>query len=364
MLMLISAADLIALYLGLELMSLALYVVAAIRPRQRARRPKPGLKYFVLGALSSGMLLYGASLIYGFTGTVSFAGIAKAAADGAASVCLRAGVPVRRLLLQGLRGAVPHVDARRLRGRADAGHRFLCRRARRSPASPCSCARPSWPFPASRMQWQQIVVFVVDRLDGARRVRRDRPAQHQAADGLFVDRPYGLCAGRPGRRHAGRRAGRARLHGDLCGDDARHLRLHPVDAPRRATGGGYRRSRRAGAHQSGAWRSSSRCCCSRSPAFRRSPASSPSSMCSSPPSRPGCYTLAVIGVLASVVGAYYYLPIVKIMYFDEPARKLSSRCRRTVAPGARRVRARSISCSSSIRRRWSSAATAAAKSLF
>ena len=81
MMMLISAADLIALYLGLELMSLALYVVAAI-DRDTLRSTEAGLKYFVLGALSSGMLLYGASLIYGFTGTISFAGIAKAAAAG------------------------------------------------------------------------------------------------------------------------------------------------------------------------------------------------------------------------------------------------------------------------------------------
>ncbi|HTS82434.1 MAG TPA: NADH-quinone oxidoreductase subunit N, partial [Myxococcaceae bacterium] len=81
MLMLISAADLIALYLGFELMSLALYVMAAI-DRDDARSSEAGLKYFVLGALSSGMLLYGCSLIYGFTGTVSFAGIAKAAQHG------------------------------------------------------------------------------------------------------------------------------------------------------------------------------------------------------------------------------------------------------------------------------------------
>jgi NADH-quinone oxidoreductase subunit N len=70
MLMLISAADLIALYLGLELMSLPLYVVAASH-RDSLRSTEAGIKYFVLGALSSGMLLYGASLTYGFTGTVS-----------------------------------------------------------------------------------------------------------------------------------------------------------------------------------------------------------------------------------------------------------------------------------------------------
>src|SRR5438046_1883083 len=85
MLMLISAADLIALYLGLELMSLALYVVAASH-RDSVRSPEAGLKYFVLGALSSGMLLYGASLIYGFTGTVRFDGIAKASVQGSLGV--------------------------------------------------------------------------------------------------------------------------------------------------------------------------------------------------------------------------------------------------------------------------------------
>src|SRR6202011_1778476 len=81
MMVLVSATDLIALYLGLELMSLCLYVLAAIQ-RDSVRSTEAGLKYFVLGALSSGMLLYGASLIYGFTGTVSYSGIAKAAAEG------------------------------------------------------------------------------------------------------------------------------------------------------------------------------------------------------------------------------------------------------------------------------------------
>src|SRR5215510_12035316 len=82
MLMLISASDLIALYLGLEMMSLPLYVIAASN-RENAKSTEAGLKYFVLGALSSGMLLYGASLIYGFTGTVNFVGIAKATQNGA-----------------------------------------------------------------------------------------------------------------------------------------------------------------------------------------------------------------------------------------------------------------------------------------
>jgi NADH-quinone oxidoreductase subunit N len=76
MMVMVSANDLITLYLGLELQSLALYVVASF-DRDSVRSSEAGLKYFVLGALSSGMLLYGASMIYGFAGTTSFAALAK-----------------------------------------------------------------------------------------------------------------------------------------------------------------------------------------------------------------------------------------------------------------------------------------------
>ena len=75
MMAMISANDLISLYLGLELQSLALYVVASI-DRDNLKSTEAGLKYFVLGALSSGMLLYGASLLYGFTGHTGFPEIA------------------------------------------------------------------------------------------------------------------------------------------------------------------------------------------------------------------------------------------------------------------------------------------------
>jgi len=81
MLVMISANDLISLYLGLELSALASYVVAAIH-RDDARSSEAGLKYFVLGALSSGMLLYGASLVYGFTGQTGFQPIAAALLEG------------------------------------------------------------------------------------------------------------------------------------------------------------------------------------------------------------------------------------------------------------------------------------------
>ena len=79
MMVMVSAGDLMALYMGLELQSLALYVVAALR-RDSVKSTEAGLKYFVLGALSSGLLLYGASLTYGYAGTTLFSGIIEATA--------------------------------------------------------------------------------------------------------------------------------------------------------------------------------------------------------------------------------------------------------------------------------------------
>ncbi|MCA3447255.1 MAG: NADH-quinone oxidoreductase subunit NuoN [Rhodobacter sp.] len=74
MMLMISAGDLMTLYMGLELQSLALYVIASLR-RDSVKSTEAGLKYFMLGALSSGLLLYGASLVYGFAGTTLFSGI-------------------------------------------------------------------------------------------------------------------------------------------------------------------------------------------------------------------------------------------------------------------------------------------------
>jgi len=79
--MMVSAGDLMTLYVGLELQSLAAYVLATFQ-RDDSRSAEAGLKYFVLGALASGILLYGISLLYGFTGTTLFGGIAAALGDG------------------------------------------------------------------------------------------------------------------------------------------------------------------------------------------------------------------------------------------------------------------------------------------
>ncbi|SFJ27839.1 NADH-quinone oxidoreductase subunit NuoN [Jannaschia pohangensis] len=82
MMVMVSAGNLLTLYMGLELQSLSLYVVASMR-RDHVKSTEAGLKYFVLGALSSGLLLYGISLTYGFAGTTDFAGVIAAAAGDA-----------------------------------------------------------------------------------------------------------------------------------------------------------------------------------------------------------------------------------------------------------------------------------------
>src|SRR5215469_12853028 len=158
MMMLISAADLIALYLGLELMSLALYVVAASH-RDSLRSTEAGLKYFVLGALSSGMLLYGASLVYGFTGTVNFAGIAKAAGEGGIGLifglvflfvgfCFKvSAVPFHMWTPDVYEGAPTPVTAFFAAAPKVAGMAMFVRTAVMA-------------FPGITSEWQQIVVFV------------------------------------------------------------------------------------------------------------------------------------------------------------------------------------------------------------
>src|SRR6478609_2682812 len=91
MAVMVSATSLMTLYVGLELSSLASYVLASYR-RTDERSAEAGLKYFVLGALASGILLYGISLLYGFTGTMGFTGIASAFARDGASLGLLLGL--------------------------------------------------------------------------------------------------------------------------------------------------------------------------------------------------------------------------------------------------------------------------------
>jgi NADH-quinone oxidoreductase subunit N len=159
MMMLISATGLIALYLGLELMSLSLYVIAAFH-RDNARASEAGLKYFVLGAMSSGMLLYGASLLYGFAGTVSFSGIA-AAIGGTASLGVLFGLV---FLLAGLAfkiSAAPfHMWTPDVYEGAPTPVTTFFASAAKMAAIAVTLRVLVTAFPGIVPQWQQIIVFI------------------------------------------------------------------------------------------------------------------------------------------------------------------------------------------------------------
>jgi NADH-quinone oxidoreductase subunit N len=318
MLMLISAADLIAMYLGLELMSLSLYVIAAYE-RDNARSTEAGLKYFVLGALSSGMLLYGASLVYGFTGTVNFAGIAKATTQGAGiglifglvflfvGFCFKiSAVPFHMWTPDVYEGAPTPVTAFFAAAPKVAGVAIFVRVTMVA-------------FHGIAHEWQQIVVFVsiasmvlgAFAAIGQRNIKRLMAYSSighmgYALVGLDADSAQGvqgvliymsiyvtMTLGTFAVILAMRRDGKLVENiGDLAGLS----RTHPTMAFFLAM-----------------------------LLF---------SLAGIPPLagffakfyvflaaiNAGLYVLAVIGVLTSVVGAYYYLAIVKIMYMDEPVK--------------------------------------------
>jgi NADH-quinone oxidoreductase subunit N len=162
MMLMISAGDLIALFLGIELQSLALYVVAAIR-RDSVRSSEAGLKYFVLGSLSSGMLLYGCSLIYGFTGSIDFSVIAHAAQGqpAAQTVGLTIGLV---FLLVGLAfkiGAVPfHMWTPDVYEGAPTPVTAFFAAAPKLAAMALLIRVLFTAFPGIATQWQQIIVFL------------------------------------------------------------------------------------------------------------------------------------------------------------------------------------------------------------
>ena len=162
MMLMISAGDLMALYLGLELQSLALYVIAAFH-RDQVRSSEAGLKYFVLGALSSGMLLYGASLIYGFTGTTSFAGIAAAikAQGGPASIGLVFGLVFLMVGLAFKISAVPfHMWTPDVYEGAPTPVTAFFAAAPKIAAMALLIRTLDSALPGIRAEWTQIVVFL------------------------------------------------------------------------------------------------------------------------------------------------------------------------------------------------------------
>jgi NADH-quinone oxidoreductase subunit N len=316
MLMLISAADLIALYLGLELMSLPLYVVAASH-RDSLRSTEAGLKYFVLGALSSGMLLYGASLVYGFTGTVSFAGIAQAAGHGGiglifgivflfAGFCFKvSAVPFHMWTPDVYEGAPTPVTAFFAAAPKVAGIAVFVRVAVVA-------------FPGITTEWQEILVFVsiASMLLGAFAAIGQRNIKRLMAYSSIGHMGYALIGFAAGTSQG--------VQGVLL-----YMAIYitmtlgafaVILAMRRSTGMVESIDQLAGLARS-------------HPTMAFMLAMLLFSMAGVPPLagffakfyvflaaiKAGFYVLAVIGVLASVVGAYYYLSIIKLMYFDEAA---------------------------------------------
>jgi NADH-quinone oxidoreductase subunit N len=315
MLMLISAADLIALYLGLELMSLPLYVVAASH-RDSLRSTEAGLKYFVLGALSSGMLLYGASLVYGFTGTVSFSGIAQAANHGGsglifglvflfAGFCFKvSAVPFHMWTPDVYEGAPTPVTAFFAAAPKVAGIAMFVRAAVVA-------------FPGITTDWQQILVFVAiaSMLLGAFAAIGQRNIKRLMAYSSIGHMGYALIG-----LAAGTSEG---VQGVLL-----YMAIYVtmtlgvfavILSMRRSAGMVESIDQLAGLARS-------------HPTMAFFLAMLLFSMAGVPPLagffakfyvflaaiKAGLYVLAVIGALASVVGAYYYLAIIKLMYFDEP----------------------------------------------
>ena len=322
MMMLISAVDLIALYLGLELMSLPLYVVAASH-RDNVKSTEAGLKYFVLGALSSGMLLYGASLIYGFTGTVAFTGIAKATTLGASlglifglvflfvGFCFKiSAVPFHMWTPDVYEGAPTPVAAFFAAAPKVAGIAVFVR------ATVVA-------FPGIIHEWQQIVVFVsiasmmlgAFAAIGQRNIKRLMAYSSIGHMGFAL---VGLAAGTP-----------EGVQGVLI-----YISIYVtmtlgmfacILAMRRDGVFVENISDLAGLTRT-------------QPTMAFFLAMLLFSLAGIPPLagffakfyvflaaiKAGLYTLAVIGVLTSVVGAFYYLAIVKVMYFDEPAKPFES----------------------------------------
>ncbi len=318
MMAMISAQDLISLYMGLEVQSLALYVVAAIN-RDSARSSEAGLKYFVLGALSSGMLLYGCSLIYGFTGTTSFDGIAEVLKAGDAPVGLIFGLV---FLIAGLAfkvSAVPfHMWTPDVYEGAPTPVAAFFAAAPKIAAIAIFVRAMVSPFPGITPDWQQIIVFIsiASMVLGAFAAIGQENIKRLLAYSSIGHMGYALVG-----LAAGSQEG---VRGVVI-----YMTIYLfmtlgsfgcVLAMRRHGSAVEEISDLAGLARN-----------NKTLAFIL--AMLMFSLAGIPPLagffgkyfvflaaiQANLYALAVIGVIASVVGAYYYLRIVKIMYFDEPA---------------------------------------------
>ena len=319
MMMMVSANDLIALYLGLELQSLSLYVLAAFK-RDTTRSSEAGLKYFVLGALSSGMLLYGCSMIYGFAGTTSFDGLASVlGGDETVSVGLIVGIV---FLIAGLAfkiSAVPfHMWTPDVYEGAPTPITAFFAVAPKIAAISLFIRVMMDPFGGLVEEWRQIIVFIsiLSMVLGAFAAIAQNNIKRLMAYSSIGHMGYALVG-----LAAGSEAG---IQGVILYMTI-YLAMNVgtfacILAMRRKGEMVEEISDLAGLSKS-------------NPMLAAALLVFMFSMSGIPPLagffgkfyiflaaiEAQLYVLAIIGVVASVVGAFYYLRIVKIMYFDEAA---------------------------------------------
>ncbi len=319
MLMMVSANDLISLYLGLELQSLSLYVVAAFQ-RDSVRSTEAGLKYFVLGALSSGLLLYGASLIYGFAGTTRFAALAPMFAGGETpALGIIIGIVFVAAALAFKVSAVPfHMWTPDVYEGAPTPVTAFFAAAPKIAAVALFVRVLVGPFGHLVSQWQQIIIFIsiASMVLGAYVAINQRNIKRLMAYSAIANIGYilvGLAAGTD-----------AGVEGVMIYSAiylAMVLGAFGCILCMRAQG----RFVEGIEDLAGLSRTQ--------PLLAAALAVFLFSLAGVPPLagffgklyvflaaiEAKLYTLAVIGVLTTVVGAYYYVRVVKVMYFDEPA---------------------------------------------
>ncbi|MET4808027.1 NADH-quinone oxidoreductase subunit NuoN [Limibacillus sp. MBR-115] len=326
MLMMISAGNLMSLYVGLELQSLALYVVAAFR-RDSQRSTEAGLKYFILGALSSAMLLYGCSLVYGFAGATDFVVLANvfeaAAASGEApSLGLIIGVVFVMAGLAFKISAVPfHMWTPDVYEGAPTAVTAFFATAPKVAAMALFVRVLVGPFGDLIDQWQQIVIFIsiASMTLGAFAAIQQTNIKRLMAYSSIGHMGYALVG-----LAAGSEQG---VQGIMI-----YMAIYLV--MNLGTFAVILSMRHQGRMLEGI--DDLRGLSKTNPMVALAMAIFMFSMAGIPPLagffgklyvfmaaiNAELYTLAVIGVLASVVGAFYYLRIIKLMYFDEPVESL------------------------------------------
>ena len=316
MMMMISASDLIGLYVGLELQSLALYVVAAF-DRDNPRSTEAGLKYFVLGALSSGMLLYGGSLVYGFTGTVSYTGIAEAVKGGHPGIGLIIGLVFVAAGVAFKISAVPfHMWTPDVYEGAPTPVAAFFASAPKMAAMAMTVRIFVGALPGALHDWQQIIVFmaIASMALGAFAAIGQSNIKRLLAYSSIANMGYalvGLAAGTPAGVQ-GVMTYMAIYLATTLAAFACVLMMNRNGKPVEEIG------ELAGLSRTNGWM-----------AFAMSMMMF--SLAGIPPLagfwakwyvflaaiEAKLYVLAVVGVITSVVGAYYYLRIVKVIYFDD-----------------------------------------------